>query len=589
MSSTQQSTAASVKTVAALVTMGGAPKPNAYGEFAKDTIQKLKSSNEYEKNELQKLNAQFKIYLDDVKRLEEANRQLIDQVEQAKQIYVPKEMDKSSLDKALEDLRRKLEEISLGCVQHQVNIEENENQIQNYGDKIKFYQNENELQRQKLNQLNAILDELRNQKDYINRASQLADDDVRREKEKLDKADKDLASLLKTLKDSRTRNKKTEFEIQTLLDELSFRKAVFGEEIAELTKQHQVLSPVDLTNFYKNELLNAVRQIRNDFHNLNEQQLKDYKDQKERELNAVVSQIEYERMQADLARERLNASQDLDLQNSKELKAGLDSDKDDAKRLQQQNAELVRRLGELESKLQDVKMRNGNKLDDLNSEIEKLKQLNSSYAGDLDYWDRVTRSKLETEIQTYRSILNYQTKILQETKDSMKLTPSKPVTTAPPTNQNLTPEERKRNENIAILRQVFDYFDSDKTGSINSREMDRILQRLDIKLSEQAYNELIKEFDRDGSRTIEFPEFCRIMLPVFTGKFEDEELWYAFKKFDLDNSGYITAAELRKILAQIGQNFSEKEISDMISTVDADSDGRLSFKEFSRLMKSTQR
>lgn len=102
--------------------------------------------------------------------------------------------------------------------------------------------------------------------------------------------------------------------------------------------------------------------------------------------------------------------------------------------------------------MQDTKTRNANKLDDLTSEIDKLKQLNSSYAGDLDYWDRVTRSKLETEIQTYRSILNYQTKILQSTKDSIKLIPAKPVTKAPqppPTNQNLTPEERKRNDNIA--------------------------------------------------------------------------------------------------------------------------------------------
>lgn len=74
------------------------------------------------------------------------------------------------------------------------------------------------------------------------------------------------------------------------------------------------------------------------------------------------------------------------------------------------------------------------------------------------------------------------------------------------------------------------------------------------------------------------------MLPVFTGKFEDEELWFAFKKFDLDNSGFITAAELRKILAEIGQNFSEKDISDMIATVDADSDGRLSFNGIHSLL-----
>lgn len=68
------------------------------------------------------------------------------------------------------------------------------------------------------------------------------------------------------------------------------------------------------------------------------------------------------------------------------------------------------------------------------------------------------------------------------------------------------------------------------------------------------------------------------MLPVFTGKFEDEELFYAFKTFDMDNSGYITVAELKQILAKIGQHFSDSQIAAMIATVDADSDGRLNFK-----------
>jgi calmodulin len=77
------------------------------------------------------------------------------------------------------------------------------------------------------------------------------------------------------------------------------------------------------------------------------------------------------------------------------------------------------------------------------------------------------------------------------------------------------------------------------------------------------------------------------LLPVFTGKYDDEELWFAFKKFDLDNSGYITVAELRKILTNIGQNFTEAQISNMVASVDRDGDGRLNFQEFCRLMKST--
>ena len=68
------------------------------------------------------------------------------------------------------------------------------------------------------------------------------------------------------------------------------------------------------------------------------------------------------------------------------------------------------------------------------------------------------------------------------------------------------------------------------------------------------------------------------MLPVYTGKFEDNELLYAFKKFDTDNSGTITVQELRQILAKVGQHFSEEQIANLIGTVDSDNDGKLSFK-----------
>ena len=76
---------------------------------------------------------------------------------------------------------------------------------------------------------------------------------------------------------------------------------------------------------------------------------------------------------------------------------------------------------------------------------------------------------------------------------------------------------------------------------------------------------------------INFNEFVKLMLPVFTGKFDDDSLYFAFKKFDSNNTGYITAVELRQVLAKIGQNYSERQIDDMIRTVDKDGDGRLGF------------
>lgn len=79
------------------------------------------------------------------------------------------------------------------------------------------------------------------------------------------------------------------------------------------------------------------------------------------------------------------------------------------------------------------------------------------------------------------------------------------------------------------------------------------------------------------SRDIDFAEFCKIMLPVLNGKFEEDELFYAFKKFDLDGSGYISSKELRQILSKIGQIYSESQILELISTVAANPSRGLTF------------
>jgi Ca2+-binding EF-hand superfamily protein len=48
-----------------------------------------------------------------------------------------------------------------------------------------------------------------------------------------------------------------------------------------------------------------------------------------------------------------------------------------------------------------------------------------------------------------------------------------------------------------VLQEIFNYFDSDKTGRINSSEMEKVLEKLNVKLSKEAYDQILKEGDKD--------------------------------------------------------------------------------------------
>merc|ERR1711862_684505 len=61
------------------------------------------------------------------------------------------------------------------------------------------------------------------------------------------------------------------------------------------------------------------------------------------------------------------------------------------------------------------------------------------------------------------------------------------------------------------------------------------------------------------------------------GKMKDtdteEELIEAFKVFDRDGNGYISAAELRHVMTNLGEKLTDEEVFDMIREADIDSCG----------------
>lgn len=69
-------------------------------------------------------------------------------------------------------------------------------------------------------------------------------------------------------------------------------------------------------------------------------------------------------------------------------------------------------------------------------------------------------------------------------------------------------------------------------------------------------------------------------------EFGDDEIKEAFHILDLDKNGYIGVAELRHALAYMGESVTDVELDTMITMLDANGDGQVSYDEFHSMVRS---
>lgn len=96
--------------------------------------------------------------------------------------------------------------------------------------------------------------------------------------------------------------------------------------------------------------------------------------------------------------------------------------------------------------------------------------------------------------------------------------------------------------------------------------------------------DMIKMVDVDGNGTIDFPEFITMIAKKSKDGNSEEEIVDAFKVFDTDGNGFISAAELKHIMFNLGENMTDEEIDEMIRQADIDGDGQINYEEFVKMI-----
>ncbi|XP_023539746.1 calcium-binding allergen Bet v 3-like [Cucurbita pepo subsp. pepo] len=161
--------------------------------------------------------------------------------------------------------------------------------------------------------------------------------------------------------------------------------------------------------------------------------------------------------------------------------------------------------------------------------------------------------------------------------------------------------------NSLRLRRIFDMFDKNGDGMITSEELGQALSLLGLDAEESELDSTVNSFIQPGNEGLRFEDFAALHQSLNDAYFggqdgevnqeneeekrmsqEESDLTEAFRVFDEDGDGYISAAELQVVLRKLRLSEGNEidSVQKMILSVDRNKDGRVDFFEFKDMMRS---
>lgn len=131
------------------------------------------------------------------------------------------------------------------------------------------------------------------------------------------------------------------------------------------------------------------------------------------------------------------------------------------------------------------------------------------------------------------------------------------------------------NEERAKVRKAFIEMDVERTGAIKLAEFKQVLEKK-FNMTDEETAETFRALDINNTDEIHYSEFLAAMVSSRI-QLHDDLLMGTFKRFDTDNSGYITTENLKEVL---GETFDGEQVAELVKEADFSGDNKISYQEF---------
>ena len=143
-----------------------------------------------------------------------------------------------------------------------------------------------------------------------------------------------------------------------------------------------------------------------------------------------------------------------------------------------------------------------------------------------------------------------------------------------------------QDERRKLMKEILDLYDPQNEGFVKSEDTPKILQAMGRTLEVNEVQNFLKSADPENTGKISKENFLTTMETLFSLNNDGvNELLDAFKVFDVNNTGKISVKNFKKVLVDVGKNFTEAEADDIIKYINVDKDGNINIEEFIQVWK----
>ena len=139
-------------------------------------------------------------------------------------------------------------------------------------------------------------------------------------------------------------------------------------------------------------------------------------------------------------------------------------------------------------------------------------------------------------------------------------------------------------EELQEVREAFNLFDTEGTGTIDPKELKAAMQSLGFEAKNAAVFSIIRDIAASGEEAVTFDAFVEMLTAKIGESDSREDINKVFALFDVDGKGVITLRDLKRVAKELGETLTDAELLEMIERADRDGDSEITPDDFAAIM-----